>query len=113
MTQSLHIAAAEDHEAVAKLHRIAAAMDSQRHRAACGDTAVRAASLAESAARASVFAAAKSVIKLGAEPAAPTPHSPPELTLVSPPLEATRESLGRIVQGGSPRRRSRSWIVLS
>jgi len=114
MTHQLHTAAAEDHEAIARLHRVAAAMDLQGKAAACGDAAVRAAALADAAGRASAFAGDKSMLKFGADPY----HTSNEATVqrfttVARQLDAPRESLGMIVRDGGPRRRSRSWVVIA
>ena len=114
MTQLLHLAAAEDHEAAAQLHRIAAALAGQGTAAACCDVAARAGALAKVAERKSVFAAEKSEGPARSARVAPHavagPGDPP--IAAARPLEAPRESLGVIVKERSTRRRSRAWIVI-
>jgi len=114
MTQLSHLAAAEDHEATAQMHRIAAALAGQGKAAACCEVAARAGALARLAERKSVFAAEKS------DALARTTRSLPgdaggqagAMLSAAPPLDAPRESLGVIVKERTARRRSRAWIVI-
>jgi hypothetical protein len=87
MLMSLHHAAADAHEATARLHRMAAQLIADRELLASADAADRAARLSARADRASVMSAARSALTALAarSPTPPAPGSRGPDPLHSPP----------------------------